>query len=212
MRESVQFAYDSCQTRLINLHREYTSPQNSNHELYSSEEFRKQKIEIVNERDHLEKELSKVKEILDQSLEATERVFNFCAFAQYHFNNGDLQKKREIFSTIGSNLILMNKELKIDKLHPYLLIENELKSQRELYSRLEPKKYGSTKEKEAVLATSIPAWLRRQGSNLRPIAYVSSTITNGTDYIISISLIVVYCACRGEGLPVQHHNDDGKYS
>lgn len=32
-----------------------------------------------------------------------------------------------------------------------------------------------------------PNWLRRQGSNLRPIAYVSSTITSGTDYIISIS-------------------------
>lgn len=31
-----------------------------------------------------------------------------------------------------------------------------------------------------------PTWLREQGSNLRPIAYVYSIITNGTDYIISI--------------------------
>lgn len=50
--------------------------------------------------------------------------------------------------------------LKIERLHPYILIENEIKSQKELYSRLEPEKRGYAKEKEAVFATSIPNWLR----------------------------------------------------
>lgn len=164
---SVQSAYDSCQTRLVNLHREYTSPQNSNHELYTAEEFKKQKNEIVAERNSLEGHLTETKDNLDQSLQATERVFNFCAFAKHHFNNtDDLQKKRHIFSTIGSNLTLINKELRIEKLHPYLLIENELKSQRALQNRLEPTKSGSIKGKEAVFAASIPSWLRGQGSNL----------------------------------------------
>jgi hypothetical protein len=54
----------------------------------------------------------------------------------------------------------MNKELRIEKLHPYLLIENELKSQKELYERLEPNERGSIKGKEAVFAASLPSWLR----------------------------------------------------
>lgn len=160
MRQSLQSAFDSCQTRLANLHKEYTSPQNSNYELYTQEEFKKQKSEIVSERNSLEIALNNAKENLDQSYETAERVFNFCAFAQHNFNTDDLQKKREIFSTIGSNLTLLNKELKIERLHPYILIENEIKSQRELYSWLEPEKRGYTKEKEAVFATSIPNWLR----------------------------------------------------
>ncbi len=62
----------------------------------------------------------------------------------------------------------MNKELRIEKLHPYMLTENELKSQKVLYERLEPKKRGSIKGIEAVFAASIPNWLREQDSNLRP--------------------------------------------
>ena len=161
IRQSLQSVYDSCQTRLANLHREYTSPQNSNHKLFSPEEFSVQKEQILSERNGLESKLRNIKESLDNSYEVAERIFNFCAYAQHHFNNAkDLQTKRDIFSTIGSNLILINKELKIERLHPYLLIENEIKSQRELYSRLEPKKGGSTKEKDAVFASSLPTWLR----------------------------------------------------
>ena len=159
-RESMQAAYDSCQARLKNLHREYTSPMNTSYDLYTPEEFRKQKAELVQERDQIESKLSKVKEKLDQDLEATERTFNFCAFALAHFNNGSPRKKRIIFSTLGSNLTLKDRKLSIERLHPYLLIENELAAQRKLYEWLEPEKDGYEQRKKAVFAASIPNWLR----------------------------------------------------
>jgi len=165
-RASLQASFDSCQARLSQLHREYISPQNKNYQLYTPEEFSKQKAEILAERDGLEMELDLAKEKFDKGMEMTERVFNFCAFAKKEFNTDNLTKKREIFSTIGSNLCLQDKKLFIDKLHPYLLIENELRDQKKLYERLERGKRGYTKEKEAVFATSLPNWLRDQGSNL----------------------------------------------
>jgi site-specific DNA recombinase len=166
VRKSLQSVFDSCQTRLANLQREYISPQNSTHGLITPEEFKTQKDQIIMERSEIEKQLGGSKENLDLSYEVTERVFNFCAFAQYHFNNGDLQKKREIFSTIGSNLVLKDKTLFIEKVHPFILIENELKAQRDLQSRVEPKKDGSIKEETVVFATASSNWLRDQGSNL----------------------------------------------
>ena len=160
MRGSLEAAYESCQTRLKNLHAAYISPQNSKQELYTSEEFAKQKAEITAERDELKKQLSLVEETLDKSLLATVRTFNFCAFALHHFNTGDLRKKRAIFGTIGSNLVLKDKKLTIDKLHPFLLIENELRAQKQLQGGIEPKKSRATKGKEAAFATSSPDWLR----------------------------------------------------
>ena len=169
VRMSLQSAYDDCQKRLVNLSKEFTSPLNSNYELYTPEEFSKEKKALVAERARLESEMGGTKEKLDRDLEMAERVFNFCAFAKYHFNQkDDLQKKREIFSTIGSNLTLKDKRLSIERLHPYLLIENELKEQKKLFSALEPKKKGYTERRKAAFAASLPNWLRDQDSNLEP--------------------------------------------
>lgn len=151
IRESLQSAYDNVQTRLKTLSREYSSPQNVNHDLYTPEEYIVEKKALVKERTDIEKELNEVKTKFDQSIEATERTFNFCTFAQVHFNTtDDIQKKRDIFSTIGSNLTLKDKKLTIDKLHPYLLIENEIKAHRLLFSPLEPRNgVYSKRQKEA---------------------------------------------------------------
>ena len=165
-RQSLQATYDSCQTRLVNLNKAFTSPMNSNYELYTLEDFRQQKSALLEEIKKLEEQMGDTKKKLLNDLEVSERVFNFCAFSLRHFNTDDLQKKREIFNTIGSNLILKDKILSIERLHPYMLIENELRSQKALCERLEPKKDGSTKEKEAVFVASLPNWLRRQDSNL----------------------------------------------
>lgn len=165
MRLSLQSAYGAVQTRLENLHREFTSPMNSTYELYTPDEFKKQKTQLVAERDRLEKEMGGTKEKFDRDLQTAERVFNFCALARRQFNGGDLQKKREIFSTIGSNLTLTDRKLDILKLHPYMLIENEVKSQAALYVGLEPEKVGYKQRKEAAFAASVPDWLRGLDSN-----------------------------------------------
>lgn len=161
IRHLLQDAYNNVQIRLKNLQREFTSPQNVKYELYTPEEYAEQKKALNKERGDIEKQLSEVKTQFDQSIEATERTFNFCAFAMAHFDTPDIQKKRNIFSTIGSNMTLKDKKLFIERLHPYLLIENELKAQRILFSSLEPEKRGYSKRKEVALATSRLTWRRR---------------------------------------------------
>jgi len=159
-REALQRAYAGCQTRLKNLNKEFLSPQNAAHSIFTSAEYTTLKEEIIKERSTIEESLGTVKNDLDKVLVATERTFIFCTFARVHLNSDDLQKKRAIFSTIGSNLTLKNKKLSIERLHPYILIENELKSQAAVLGRLEPKKRGSNTEKEADFSTSLPILLR----------------------------------------------------
>ena len=159
IRDSLQAAYGNVQTRIANLSREYMSPQNSNHEIYNQDEYVAQKKLLMKERKDVESELNEVKTKFDQSIEATERTFNFCAFAKYHFNNAkDIQKKRDIFCTIGSNLTLTDRKLNIERLHPYLLIENELKAQKVLIGLLEPTKRGYTERQKEAFAASSLTW------------------------------------------------------
>lgn len=136
-RKSLDELYEDCQARLKRLHSEYISPMNANGALYSPEEFATQKKEIIAERDSLEQKRGKVRAGLDTSLAEAERVFNFCAFALKHFNSDDLQKKRAILGTIGADMRLTDKILRVDMLHPFLLIENELKEQHGLSEKLE---------------------------------------------------------------------------
>lgn len=161
IRGNLQLALDNCQTRINNIYREYASPQNADHGIYTPEEFKELKANLLKERSDLEGQISKAKNSLDQSLDITERIFNFCTFATHHFNTGDIQKKRQIFSTIGSNLTIKDRKLFIDKLHPFLLVENELKAQKELLIRLEPKESIVNKEEKTTFVASPPDWLRR---------------------------------------------------
>jgi len=160
-RNSLQQEYDNIQTRLKNLNYEYISSQNTKHEIYSQSEFLELKNKLTEERSTIEKQLETVKDNLDTSIEATRRTFEFCTFALAHFNTDDLKKKRSIFSTIGSNLTLRDKKLFIDRLHPFLLIENELNAQKELEKRFEPKKKVALKRQNATFVASRPNLLGR---------------------------------------------------
>lgn len=159
IRKSMEEAHDDVQKRLNRLHNEYTSSHNVNHELYTPDEFKGLKQALVKERDDLQKQLEQARNKLDKRNEECERIFNFCHLALKEFSTGDLMKKRNIFSTIGSDLILKDKKLCIQKVHPLLLIENELSKQKKLKSRLEPVKSVDTKGKETTFVASIPNWL-----------------------------------------------------
>ncbi len=160
-RALLQKAYDDCQTRLNKLQQDFNSPQNIHNEIYTLEEFRDIKKILMSERGNLLSKLDSERSTLDETFELTERTFNFCTYALYHFNTPDLKKKRAIFSTIGSNLILKDKKLIIERLHPFILIENEIIAQKRLKERLELKKSLTTKEKSAILDASSLTLRRR---------------------------------------------------
>lgn len=166
IQNSLLDAIDDCQTRIKNLNKEYTSPLNFDYSLYTPEEFKKLKTELLKERANLEEEAKQSKDKVDNSLETSEKIFNFCALAYQRFNQtDDLQVKREIFSAIGSNLTLKDRKLNIDILEPYLLIENEIAHLRQQKPRLEPRLHGSNKGKSPAYAELIPSWQGRRDSN-----------------------------------------------
>ena len=174
--KSLQEAFNNCQTRINNLHKEYTSPQNADYSMYSPEEFKRYKGELLKERLDLEQRLGGSKARIDRTNELSERTFNFCHFAQYHFNNGTLQKKKDIFANIGSNLTLMDRKLSVEALKPYMLIEKEIRSQKEIYDALERENMPIIKRKNEAFAVSSPSWLggleSDQDSRLqRPLSY-----------------------------------------
>ncbi|MDB5188053.1 MAG: Resolvase protein [Candidatus Kaiserbacteria bacterium] len=165
IRDSLNAALADCQTRFKNLEREYTSAHNSNHEIFSPDEFLFKKNELSIERRNLEKRIIEIGDHFEQSLEETVRVVDFCHLARVKFMNGDTKTRRSIFSTIGSNLTLKDKKLMINKLHPYLLIENELQTQRKLHSTLEPTNDGFNERLAGTFPHRVPTWLGDLGSN-----------------------------------------------
>ncbi len=159
IRQSLDKKYDDIQARIANLNQEYTSTQNMRHELYSPEEFKQLKAGLFTQLTNVEQERADVKKNLVKVLDLSVRTFNFCAYAFQSFKTDDLQRKKEIFSAISSNLTLKDKILSIGALEPYLLIEKDLTRLRKRYELLEPTKNGFIKRKDAAFAASIPSWL-----------------------------------------------------
>ncbi len=66
--------------------------------------------------------------------------------------------------------------LRIDALEPYMLIEKELKAQKEIYDALEREKMPILQRRNEAFATSSPSWLGGKESDLHtriqsPVSY-----------------------------------------
>jgi len=141
---SLQEAYNDCVKRIDNLVKLKISPQNSDNNLLTDDEFRKQKGTLMNEKEELKSKLSGTDKRVNQWVELSEKTFNFACYARYWFKNGDLLTKKQILATIGSNLILMNKTLSLDVPKPFQLIEDVNKKVVEIIPSLEPIKKTDT--------------------------------------------------------------------
>jgi DNA invertase Pin-like site-specific DNA recombinase len=174
-RINIQSNLDDCIARLKNLNKEYTSPLNTGYEIYTPDEYKTLKGELLIEKKALEDALVKSDNRFMNSIEASEKTFNFCRFAMYHFTHGSLKKKREIISSIGSNITLKDQKVIIDAIHPYLLVEKELKAQKELLATLERKNSVVSEGYFANYVASVPAWLGYKDSNLFGCQELSSS-------------------------------------
>jgi DNA invertase Pin-like site-specific DNA recombinase len=157
--KALQDAYNDVQGRLHRLEREFTSSQNMDYSLFTPERFRELKAELLHERDQMKARMQNTEAEVDRWYELSEQTFTFCAYARFHFANGDLRTKRIIFSSLGSNLTLKDKKLNIEAYKPYLLVKDALRAVRAEQTRFEPATYGSTTSQKAALAASSPNWL-----------------------------------------------------
>lgn len=72
--------------------------------------------------------------------ENLERGLDFAVQARYRFATGTLAEKRDILATIGSNMILEDKKLRLDAQKPYCYLSEILKVEPSASAEFEPKK------------------------------------------------------------------------
>lgn len=126
---SLQNSYNDCIKRLDNLVKLKISPQNSDGSLLSDEEFKAQKMAILTEKAKLEDQLTKQGQSIENWIEEVEEKFDFAIRAQYRFEHGSPEEKREIVATIGSNIKLFKQIFSIDLLNEYSFFEKATKEE-----------------------------------------------------------------------------------
>lgn len=107
--KSVQKAHEDCRLKLDNLLKLKISPLNSDGSLITDEQFKSEKQALEAELKGLEKQLNEVDSRMIQKVQEAADKFVFAANAKTRFNTDDLNIKREILSTLGSNLTLKDK-------------------------------------------------------------------------------------------------------
>lgn len=78
------------------------------------QEYEENKARLFKDRDDIDEKIADAERMASTWLERMENVFAFCKRAQERFNNGDLEDKKIILKTIGSNLLLKDKILHIE--------------------------------------------------------------------------------------------------
>lgn len=135
---SLQSAYSDCIKRIDNLVKLKISPQNSDGNLLSDEEYKNEKDELIKEKKSLEDKLNDTGYRIDKWIELSEKTFEFATHARYWFAIGDNLTKRQVFQGLGQNLILKDKVLLPELDKPLLFIEKIKQIIPEVSPGLEP--------------------------------------------------------------------------
>jgi len=122
--ESQQRAYQECLCQIDNLIALKTSALNSDGSRLSNEEYNRQRVRLLNEKNALEELLRDVGDRVEKAFQQSEEAFNFAHTARDRFAKGDSQTKKEMLVSLGSNLILKDKKLNIQAKQPFLILEN----------------------------------------------------------------------------------------
>lgn len=131
-------------------------------------EYAEEKPKTVKDKEHWWELMQDSKQRQDNWLELSEKTFNFACYARYWFTKGDLQSKREILSTLGSNLTLKDKKLCISAPEPFEILKNARTEAPELFEMLEPKNNRIKPNQNALSGAGSTNLLRGQDSNLEP--------------------------------------------
>ena len=134
----------------------YTSPDNAEGVFMSDDEYKAAKSSLNKQRAKLEKDLETQGKVLEEWIELSERTFNYARYARLHFIHGDMEQRRAIFASLGSNLLLKNKEVSLELHKPFKYIFEQKENVEIELSRLEPVTSSSTKRKIEALASEFP--------------------------------------------------------
>ncbi len=166
--KSQQVAYDDCVKRIDNLLQLKISPQNSQGDLLSDEEFKGQKETLMKEKTILLEKLESTDSRIDQWVELTETTFDFACYARHWFANGDKNTKKQILLSMGSNLTLRDGIVQVELQKPLSFIEMAKTEVEEISPMFEPEKNGYKSSQMESFYSQNLSLLRDQDSNLEP--------------------------------------------
>jgi DNA invertase Pin-like site-specific DNA recombinase len=138
--QSQQKAYQECVQEIDNLVKLKTAPSNADGSRLSDEEYGRRRVDLLKMKKSLEELLNDAGNRVEQQLKLSEKTFEFACAVQERFAKGDPKTKKEILTTMGSNLILKDKILKIEARKPFFILENVLCSEEPLILPIEHEK------------------------------------------------------------------------
>ncbi len=132
--EALQTAYKTAQAKLDNL---VDMRMNT---LITDQQYLSKKQTVERERSLLKEQLDGFEHRINRWVELTEHTLNFAVHARRKFIEGSLEEKRQVLSSLGSNLVLTDKKLSIHPFEPFRLIADRLAEKPEMAQMLEPEK------------------------------------------------------------------------
>jgi DNA invertase Pin-like site-specific DNA recombinase len=167
VRSSARKALQECLSMLANLVRLKTTPKNIGGLFLSDEEYGKQRVDLLQEKERLEKQIdSSAQEALAVPLAQIQKTADFAYRASEWFARGDQTHKRKILAAIASNLVLTAKTLQITNKKHFQILENYLPKIQSATGRIEPRDYQATKPQVTAFAT-VNLNLRRRRHDVR---------------------------------------------
>lgn len=137
--QSQQKTYNACVRKIDAL-----IDMRANNEI-TEQEFSKKKSHATKEKLKLQELLNDSDKRVDNWIETAEQLFNFAKIAKTKFENGTLEDKKIILSTLGSNLVLKDQNLSILLQKPLLSIEKAAFEVKAISKRFEPLKNSEDK-------------------------------------------------------------------
>ena len=172
--ETRQKFHDDCVRQIDNLVSLKTSSANIDGSLLSDEEYSRRRSELLKDKALMEALLASAGPQVDKQLALSVATFEFACAAQERFSNGDAMTKREMLSSIGSNLILKDKKLWIEARKPFFIIENVLTSQLPITDSIEPTLSVVKQSSNMLLPIERPTVRKERDSNPRyPFGYTT---------------------------------------
>ena len=102
------------------------------------EEFKVRNDKLIEEKHKYEELLKDTSHRQETWLDRAEKLFDFAKTARERFENGTLDDKREILSTLGSNLLLSQRTLKVPFDNDLAMLLEVAPEVQALHNRLEP--------------------------------------------------------------------------
>lgn len=163
--ESKQKSLARITEQLQNLILTYTSPENANGQIMTSQELQTTKSSLLKQKAALESDLKAQGKTIEEWAELSERTFNFARYAQMWFAKGDMATKRAVFASLGSHLIVKDQNLNVS-LHPYfkVIFDNVKRAEKELI-KVRTSENEQNKGQIALILAKCPTMRRKWDSN-----------------------------------------------